>query len=57
MEKQHLQKLKSQFQPHLRDKRVVCLDIADNYQFMDAVLVKLLKRKVTRFLPAVATDE
>lgn len=57
MEKQHLQKLKNQFQPYLRGKRVMCLDIADNYRFMDPALIALLKRKVPRFLPAIATDK
>jgi predicted protein tyrosine phosphatase len=30
---------------------VICLDIADNYKFMDSALVKLLKMKVERHLP------
>ena len=51
MEKQHKTKLSAQFQAHLSGKRVVCLNIPDNYRFMDAALVKLLKVKVTPFLP------
>jgi predicted protein tyrosine phosphatase len=35
----------------LLGKRVICLDIPDNYKFMDAALVKLLKIKVERHLP------
>jgi len=51
MEKQHKTKLAAQFQAHLGGKRVVCLNIPDNYRFMDAALVKLLRVKVTPFLP------
>ena len=51
MEKQHKAKLSAQFQAHLFGKRIVCLNIPDNYRFMDAALVKLLRVKVTPFLP------
>jgi predicted protein tyrosine phosphatase len=51
MEKQHKAKLAAQFKAHLRDKQVVCLNIADNYKFMDTTLIQLLERKVTPFLP------
>jgi predicted protein tyrosine phosphatase len=35
----------------LKHTRVICLDIPDEYEFMDEGLVELLKAKVTRFLP------
>jgi predicted protein tyrosine phosphatase len=35
----------------LKGKRVVCLDIPDDYEFMDPVLVRLLENRVGRFLP------
>ena len=50
MERAHRAKLSQQFQEHLRDKRVVCLDIDDDYAFMDPELVSLLERKAGRFL-------
>ncbi|MCK9193579.1 MAG: low molecular weight protein tyrosine phosphatase family protein [Nevskia sp.] len=56
MEKQHKTKLAEQFKTQLRGKRVVCLDIPDNYKFMAPALVKLLKIKVTPFLPLIAHD-
>jgi predicted protein tyrosine phosphatase len=31
---------------------VVCLDIPDDYAYMDPDLIALLHRKVSRFLPA-----
>ncbi|MCF7220176.1 low molecular weight protein tyrosine phosphatase family protein [Marilutibacter chinensis] len=52
MEKAHQNKLSRKFRPHLRGKRVICLDIPDEYDYMDPVLVQLLRQKVTRFLPA-----
>ena len=51
MEKIHRSKLARQFRSHLKGKRVVCLDIPDDYGFMDPVLVRLLEHRVGRFLP------
>ena len=50
MEKVHKTKLSAQFKPCLAGKRVVCLNIPDNYKFMDAALIKLLQSKVTPHL-------
>lgn len=51
MEKSHLDKLRRRFRTHLNGKRLICLDIPDDYDYMDPVLVQLLRQKVTRFLP------
>lgn len=51
MEKAHRSKLAKKFRAHLRDKRIVCLDIPDQYHYMDPALVALLKTKVPRYLP------
>lgn len=51
MERAHKPKLSARFKPSLSGKRVVCLDIPDNYRFMDPTLVALLFRKVTPLLP------
>jgi predicted protein tyrosine phosphatase len=51
MEKMHRQKLSTRFREHLHGKRVVCLNIRDNYRFMDPELLKLLKAKVPKHLP------
>lgn len=51
MENAHRNKLSKKFRAHLGGKRVICLEIPDDYDYMDPVLVELLKRKVTRFLP------
>jgi predicted protein tyrosine phosphatase len=51
MEKTHRNKLARQFRSHLKGKRVICLDIPDDYEFMDPVLVRMLEQRVGRFLP------
>jgi predicted protein tyrosine phosphatase len=49
MEKSHRSKL-SKFQPWLKNKRVICLDIPDEYEYMEPALVKLLEKKVLPLL-------
>jgi len=46
MEKVHRARLRRRFGPHPRNARVVCLDIADDHQFMEAGLVTLLQMRV-----------
>jgi len=50
MEKTHRNKLSQRFKAHIGGKRIICLDIPDDYGFMDADLIELLKAKVSRFL-------
>ena len=52
MEKAHRNRLSAKFARHLNGKRVISLDIPDDYDFMDPMLIRLLKQKVVRFLPA-----
>jgi len=51
MEKAHRTRLSQKFKRHLAKARIICLDIPDDYEFMDPALVKLLQTKVVRFLP------
>lgn len=53
MEKAHRSKLQRRFRAALGGKRVICLDIPDNYDFMQPELVQLLETKVSRHLPAM----
>jgi len=46
MEQQHKRKLASKFQRQLNGKRVICLGIPDDFDFMQPELVALLKKKV-----------
>jgi predicted protein tyrosine phosphatase len=50
MERAHRNKLTAKFKRYLAHKRVVCLDIPDDYEFMDPELVRLLKVRVSRAL-------
>jgi predicted protein tyrosine phosphatase len=51
MERAHRKKMSAKFKPYLLNKPIVCLDIPDDYAFMDPQLVRLLRVRVTRFLP------
>ena len=51
MEKTHRAKLERRYRDALKSTRVICLDIPDDYAFMDDALVALLRKKVTAFLP------
>lgn len=46
MEKSQRSKLTRQYRQALAGKRVICLDIPDDYAFMQAELISLLQRKV-----------
>ena len=52
MERTHRSKLSAKFKPHLNGKRVICLEIPDDYEYMEESLVNLLKAKVPRHLPS-----
>jgi predicted protein tyrosine phosphatase len=51
MERRHRAKLSENFQPSLDGKRIVCLDIPDDFEYMDPALVQLLRNRVPRHLP------
>ena len=51
MEKAHQNKVRKRFKAELKDARLICLDIPDEFEFMDEGLVRLLRSCVTRFLP------
>ena len=57
MEKSHRSKLQQRFRSALRTARVVCLDIPDNYAFMDPALVRMLEAKVSRYLPILRSPQ
>jgi predicted protein tyrosine phosphatase len=51
MEKAQRTRLSRKFRPHLGGVRVACLDIPDDYDFMDPMLIALLQARVPRHLP------
>lgn len=50
MERMHRTKLSSRFRAHLGGKRIVCLEIPDDFDYMEPALVRLLQDKVPRHL-------
>jgi len=52
MERTHRSKIQQRFRKALDGKRIVCLDIRDDYAFMDPELVCLLQSRMARYLPA-----
>jgi len=50
MEKSHKNKISKKFNELLKGKRLVCLDIPDNFHCMQPELIKLLKVKVARYI-------
>ena len=52
MEKAHRAKLQRRFRTALAGARVICLDIPDDYKFMQPELVRLLEANVSKHLSA-----
>jgi predicted protein tyrosine phosphatase len=46
MEKKHLRRLQEKFPNELADKHVICLNIPDDFQFMQPELITLLQAAV-----------
>jgi len=51
MERSHRNKVSKRFKGLLKDKKLVCLDIPDEYDRMDPVLVRLLEIGVSKHVP------
>lgn len=49
MEKSHRNKLQKKYRKVINKQRVICLDIPDEYEFMDEWLIKLLKQRIGPF--------
>lgn len=50
MERVHQRRLQQRFGAQLKGKRVICLGIPDDYQYMQPELVELLQHKVGSYL-------
>ena len=57
MERSHRNKVQKHFRRDLDGKRIICLDIPDDYAFMDDGLVRLLQARMSRHLPMRALNE
>jgi predicted protein tyrosine phosphatase len=51
MEKKHVERLRDKFPEAIQQKAVICLNIPDDYEFMDPELVELLKGAVSEHVP------
>jgi predicted protein tyrosine phosphatase len=54
MEKAHRNRLSAKFRRYLNGKRIICLDIPDDYEYMQPELIKLLETKAGKFLRQAA---
>lgn len=50
MEKSHLERLRRKFPEAVRERKVVCLHIPDDYDFMDSELLDELRAKLVHFV-------
>ena len=50
MEKKHADRLRSKFPESLEGKKLICLQIPDNYQYMEPELVELLQAKLSSYM-------
>lgn len=57
MEKKHLRRLKDSFGSELTDKKVICLHISDDYQFVDRELIELLNSKLSEYIEVPERDD
>uniref|UniRef100_UPI0032AFDB5F low molecular weight protein tyrosine phosphatase family protein n=1 Tax=Sphingomonas sp. AR_OL41 TaxID=3042729 RepID=UPI0032AFDB5F len=57
MERTHRSKIQRRFRRHLGGKRIVCLDIPDDYAFLDPALIRLLEARMARHLPMAPAGE
>ncbi len=50
MEPKHLQKMNIMFSAFMKDKRIMILNIPDDYEYMDEDLIKILEVKLSQYL-------
>lgn len=50
MEKKHLRRIQEKFGEMLSSKKVIILDISDDYTFMDEELIKILESRVSEHI-------
>lgn len=57
MEKKHVRRLQEKFSDGIREKKVVCLNIPDDYQFMDTELINILTSSVSQYIKFPGTGD
>ena len=51
MEKAHINRIRKRFRSALKNQRLICLNIPDEYEYMAPALITLLKAVVPKYLP------
>lgn len=51
MTKTHLNRLSKRYRTHLKRARVICLNIPDEFEYMEPALIRILENKVSPHLP------
>ena len=54
MEQRHVARLRERFGQNLAGKQIICLDVSDDYSFMEAELVEILTAALSEYVPALA---
>ena len=57
MERRHVTRLRERFGNVLDGKQILCLDIPDDFPFMDAELVEMLEAALGEYLPGLADNK
>lgn len=50
MEKKHVRRVRDKFAAELGNKTMICLDIPDEYTFMDEDLIEILESRVSDYI-------
>ena len=50
MEKKHVRRLREKYYDIVTDKRIICLNISDDYEYMDRELQELLESYVSEYI-------
>ncbi|NEN82570.1 low molecular weight protein tyrosine phosphatase family protein [Paenibacillus elgii] len=50
MEKKHVRRLRDKFNDELLNKKLICLDIPDDYQYMNEDLIEILQSRVSEYI-------
>ncbi len=53
MEQAQKNKLQKKFKKYIKKQRVICLDIPDDYEYMQPELVKILEHKLSDFFKRI----
>lgn len=53
MEKSHTDKLRRKFKKSLNKQRIICLDIPDDFKYMEEALIRILKSRCGNFFKRI----